>query len=86
MLIKLFRLYRIIFAVGTKKMLVLFTGGRGSGKSTVARALYEALDADCVDYVNQSSWRLFANNIFKKIFFIFYFLTFFRLKICLVYF
>jgi len=67
-------------------MLVLFTGGRGSGKSTVARALYDELDAGCVDYVSQSSWRLFANNIFKKIVFIFYFLTFFRLKICLVFF
>ena len=32
-------------------MLVLFTGGRGSGKSTIAYALYKKLNEENFDYV-----------------------------------
>lgn len=67
-------------------MLILFTGGRGSGKSTIARALYKALDAANFDYVHQSTWRAQAQSTYKKACWILYFLTFFRPRLCRVFF
>ena len=52
-------------------MLVLFTGGRGSGKSTIARALYKKLDKTDFVYTHQSEWRIKVNGILKKSFYIF---------------
>ena len=66
-------------------MLLLFTGGRGSGKSTIARALYATFDAANYDYVHQSTWRAQANNVYRKVGRIIYFLTFFRLRVCKVF-
>ena len=57
-------------------MLILFTGGRGSGKSTIARALYTKLDRANFDYVHQSTWRARAKSKVKKVGWILYFLTF----------
>ena len=67
-------------------MLILFTGGRGSGKSTIARALYTKLDAVNFDYVHQSTWRAQAKSTFIKVGWILYFLTFFRPELCSVFF
>ena len=67
-------------------MLILFTGGRGSGKSTIARALYSTLDAANFDYVHQSKWRAQAKSKFIKFGWILYFLTFFRPDLCSVFF
>ena len=66
-------------------MLVLFTGGRGSGKSTIAYALYKKLNEENFDYVCQSNWRDQTKNIYEKIGWIVYFLTFFRPRICKVF-
>ena len=63
-------------------MLVLFSGGRGSGKSTVAKNLYEILDYNNYQYVHQSKWLLEINNSYIKVFKILYFLTFFRFHVC----
>lgn len=67
-------------------MLVMFTGGRGSGKSTIARALYSTLDSANVNYVHQATWRAQAKSIYKKAGWILYFLTFFRPLVCRVFF
>ena len=67
-------------------MLVLFTGGRGSGKSTIATALYKKLDKTDFDYTHQSEWRIKVNGILKKSLYILYFLSFFRPAICNVFF
>ena len=67
-------------------MLILFTGGRGSGKSTIARALYARLNAANFDYVHQSTWRAQAKSKFKKVGWIIYLLTFFRPALCGVFF
>ena len=67
-------------------MLILFTGGRGSGKSTIARALYTRLNATNFDYVHQSTWRAQAESKFKKVGWVLYFLTFFRPELCGVFF
>ena len=67
-------------------MLILFTGGRGSGKSTIARALYTTLDTANFDYVHQSTWRAQAKSKFVKVGWILYFLAFFRPEICNVFF
>ena len=67
-------------------MLILFTGGRGSGKSTIARALYASLDATNFDYVHQSTWRAQAKSTYIKVGWILYFLTFFRPRLCNVFF
>ena len=67
-------------------MLVLFSGGRGSGKSTIARALYIILDNANYDYVHQAKWRVQANGFYRKVVWILYFLTFFRLEVCKVFF
>ena len=48
-------------------MLVLFSGGRGSGKSTIAKALYLALDSANYNYIHQSKWRVKSNTLSKKI-------------------
>lgn len=67
-------------------MLVLFSGSRGSGKSTIAKNLYSNLDNFSFEYLHQSQWRKKSNNIFSKILWIFYFLTFFRFQVCKVFF
>lgn len=67
-------------------MLVLFSGGRGSGKSTIAKALYERLDKTNFDYTHQSEWRIKINGILQKSLYILYFLIFFRPTICNVFF
>jgi len=67
-------------------MLVLFTGGRGSGKSTIARTLYATLDAENFDYVHQSTWRAQVNHTYQKIYWIAYFLAFFRPRVCSAFF
>jgi len=66
-------------------MLVLFTGGRGSGKSTIAHALYKKLNEENFDYVHQSTWRVYAKNVYEKVGWIVYFLTFFRPRVCKVF-
>ena len=63
-------------------MLVLFTGGRGSGKSTIAKALYSKLNAIDFDYEHQWTWRMAVQTRFDKIRYYIYFLTFFNFKIC----
>ena len=67
-------------------MLILFTGGRGSGKSTIARALYSTLNTANFDYVHQSTWRAQAKSKVKKVGWILYFLTFFKPELCSVFF
>ena len=67
-------------------MLVLFSGGRGSGKSTIAKALYEKLDKTNFDYTHQSEWRIKVTGILEKSLYILYFLIFFRPAICNVFF
>jgi hypothetical protein len=67
-------------------MLVLFTGGRASGKSTIAKALYSMLDTADFDYVHQNTWRKYVRNLFSKLSWNLYFLTYFRWRICSVYF
>jgi adenylate kinase family enzyme len=63
-------------------MLVLFTGGRGSGKSTIASVLYSKLNAIDFDYEHQWTWRMSVQTRFDKIRYYIYFLTFFNFKIC----
>lgn len=67
-------------------MLVLFSGGRGSGKSTIAKALYEKLDKANFEYTHQSKWRIKLKGILQKSLSISYFLFFFRPAICNVFF
>ena len=67
-------------------MLILFTGGRGSGKSTIARALYASLDETNFDYVHQSTWRAQTKSKFIKVGWILYSLFFFRPELCSVFF
>ena len=67
-------------------MLVLFSGGRGSGKSTIAKALYEKLDKTNFDYTHQHKWRIKLKSILQKFINISYFLIFFRPAICNVFF
>lgn len=67
-------------------MLVLFSGGRGSGKSTIAKALYETLDKKKFNYTHQSKWREKVRGLLQKSLNILYFLIFFRPSICNVYF
>ena len=66
-------------------MLILFTGGRGSGKSTIAQALYTTLDAANFEYVHQSTWRAQAKSKFTKVGWILYFFTYFRPELCNVF-
>ncbi|HJM82846.1 MAG TPA: hypothetical protein QF720_04545 [Nitrospinota bacterium] len=66
-------------------MLVLFTGGRGSGKSTIARALYGKLRESGVKFITQSSWRKKSRHVVSKALSIMYFLMFFRPSLCGVY-
>ena len=67
-------------------MLILFTGGRGSGKSTIAFTLYTKLDEANYNYLHQSSWRIHAFSVYRKLGWIVYFLTFFRKRVCKVFF
>jgi len=67
-------------------MLIIFTGGRGSGKSTIARILYSKLDDAHFDYEHQWSWRSRANTRFRRIRYYLYFLTFLNIRICSVFF
>ncbi len=67
-------------------MLVLFSGGRGSGKSTIAKALYEKLDKTNYNYTHQCKWRIKVKGIVQKYLNILYFSFFFRPTICNVFF
>jgi len=67
-------------------VLVLFSGGRGSGKSTIAKSLYEILDKTNYDYTQQSKWRTKTKNTYQKLFWILYFLNFFKFQVCNVFF
>ncbi len=66
-------------------MLLLFTGGRGSGKSSIAKELYKKLNEINFDYIHQSTWREQIKNLYQKLFCILFFLFFFRLNICKVF-
>ena len=67
-------------------MLVLFSGGRGSGKSTIAKALYETLDKTNYNFDHQNKWRTKIKNNYQKLFWILYFLFFFKFQVCSVFF
>ncbi len=65
-------------------MLILFTGSRGSGKTTIAKALYSMLDERSVRYLHQNTWR--EKGMVKKWWFGLYLWTFFDAHIFTVYF
>ncbi len=62
-------------------MLVLFTGNRGSGKTTIANALGALCAQEGIRYEHQCTWRKLMHGIFSKIWFGVYFWRFFNLYI-----
>jgi len=60
-------------------MLILFTGGRGSGKTTIASELHRICDERGISYMHHGDWR--EQGQLRKFWFTLYFWRFFNPKI-----
>ena len=64
-------------------MLIMFTGGRGAGKSTIAWELVQLLQDQGVALETQMTWRESARGRVMKALYIVYLLCFLRQRVCM---